>query len=148
MSRAPSLLDSVPPDSSPTKPTFSFFCSACAPGNTPPLRDFCTMAGPRTELRSYSLAAGGAARRGAGCGSIAAGRWRRKTRREGEKRSGLADQQIFILCVVKRRDDVTDPKRFRGTVIDYRCLIVSLSRTEPSEGGYHGNRSGGGWAAF
>lgn len=43
MSRAPSLLDSVPAASSPTKPTFSFFWSACAPGKTPPLRDFCTM---------------------------------------------------------------------------------------------------------
>lgn len=42
ISRAPSL-DSVPPDSSPTKPTFSFFWSAWAPGNTPPFRDFCTM---------------------------------------------------------------------------------------------------------
>ena len=43
ISRAPSLLDSVPPASRPTKPTFSFFWSACAPGNTPPFRDFCTM---------------------------------------------------------------------------------------------------------
>lgn len=63
MSRAPSLLDSLPPASRPTKPTFSFFWSACGPGNTPPFRDFCTitrrsaatcrpMAGPRTELRA------------------------------------------------------------------------------------------------
>ncbi|MEQ2229384.1 hypothetical protein ILYODFUR_018285 [Ilyodon furcidens] len=84
MSRAPSLLDSVPPDSRPTKPTFSFFCSVCAPGNTPPFRDFCTMTGTCTELRSYSVAALGASRRGGGCGSIAAGRWRdeEKQRRE------------------------------------------------------------------
>lgn len=51
MSRAPSLLDSVPAASSPTKPTFSFFWSACAPGKTPPLRDFCTM----TEACGYLL---------------------------------------------------------------------------------------------
>lgn len=43
MSNAPSLLDSVPPASRPTKPTLSFFWSACAAGNTPPFRDFCTM---------------------------------------------------------------------------------------------------------
>lgn len=49
MSSAPSLLESAPPASRPTKPTFSFFWSACAPGNTPPFRDFCTM----TDLRTY-----------------------------------------------------------------------------------------------
>ncbi|MEQ2216400.1 hypothetical protein XENOCAPTIV_015693 [Xenoophorus captivus] len=61
-----------------------FFCSVCAPGNTPPFRDFCTMTGTCTELRSYSVAAHGASRRGGGCRSIAARRWRdeEKQRRE------------------------------------------------------------------
>lgn len=109
MSRAPSLLDSVPPASSPTKPTFSFFWSACAPGNTPPLRDFCTMTEPSGDLPTYSH--GDQATTAAPVdGSVPAAGWRRGGVRveEGGSGGGGAQQADWLIsCSIRRKKKPT-----------------------------------------
>lgn len=137
MSRAPSLLDSVPPASSPTKPTFSFFWSACAPGNTPPFRDFCTMTERLDPHRPtiYFLPAHSAPRSVRPGGSIAAEEKVEERRKEVKRRINPqryaqvedADQQIFfsLRLPAQKGNRMTSP-----TVIDQAHRLQNYKKSD------------------
>lgn len=144
ISRAPSLLDSVPPASRPTKPTFSFFWSAGAPGNTPPFRDFCTMMETRPAPTRRSTDSPEIQRRGRpGPASASLLRNRGREREEEEKTRRRRGQQDGGEEEAKRRKrgeqdggEAEEKRRRRGEQDGADPLISSFfSQRLPAQKG-------------